>query len=269
MATVYGRIVLDGIEPVLYPAGIPIVGATLNVYLTGTTNPATIYANPNGSGSPLANPQTSDSAGRFYAQSTTLWADQSQGYDLVVAYPAGGSTPYSNVFALGPAVNTSGFLQNPNVALTGVPTAPTPAANNVSSDIATTQFVANALALAVTAPLPYAVDTGAPNAYVVMLSAGITAYEPGLAFNMEVGSGNTNTTASTVNVNGLGAKNITYQGVDVTAGFLTEGQIALMVYDGTEFQLNNATEGSLVTANYAVPGHHFVRCVPFNRGRRI
>lgn len=142
--TTFGRIVLDGIEPVIYPAGQPIVGATLQVYITGGTTPASIFADSLGA-TAITNPQTSDSAGRFYAQSTTIWADESQGYDLLVTYPAGGSTSYTGVYTLGAPVNTSGFLANPNVALTGVPTAPTAAVNNASSQIATTQFVQNAL----------------------------------------------------------------------------------------------------------------------------
>ena len=56
MSVSYGRIVLDGIEPVIYPEGIPIVGATLQVYIAGGTTPASIFADSLGA-TPIANPQ--------------------------------------------------------------------------------------------------------------------------------------------------------------------------------------------------------------------
>ncbi len=142
MAT-FGRIVLDGIEPVSYPAGLPIVGATLTINITGA-GLATIYADHLGA-TPILNPQTSDSAGRFYAQATTIWADMANAYDLVVTYPAGGSTTYPNVYPLGAPVNTSGFITNPNANLTGIPTATTASLGTATSQLATTAFVQNAI----------------------------------------------------------------------------------------------------------------------------
>ncbi len=145
--TTYGRIILPLTEPVLTASVAPAVGSTLTIYSTGTTTPANIYADSLGV-TPLANPQTADAAGRFYLESTEIWADNSVAYDAVLLIlPDGQTISYEGFWTLGPPVNTSGFLQNPNVMLTGVPTAPTPAANDSSSKIATTAFVQAALAI--------------------------------------------------------------------------------------------------------------------------
>ena len=140
-----GRLILPATDPVFTSGGLLNVGATLAVYNTGTNTLANIYAEPT-LVTPLQNPQTSNSAGRFYTQSTQICADQSAAYDVVLTLTDGETFTYTALYVVGPPVNTSGYLQNPNVALTGIPTAPTPAANDASSKIATTQFVQSALA---------------------------------------------------------------------------------------------------------------------------
>ncbi len=70
----------------------------------------------------------------------------------------------------------------------------------------------------------------------------LTAYAAGNEFVFVVGS--TNTTSVTLNVDGLGAKAITKDGTGaLTAGDLTAGDVALIVYDGTRFQLVSASYG--------------------------
>ena len=70
----------------------------------------------------------------------------------------------------------------------------------------------------------------------------LTAYAAGNEFVFVVGS--TNTTNVTLNVDGLGAKAITKDGTGaLTAGDLTAGDVALVVYDGTRFQLVSASYG--------------------------
>jgi len=83
----------------------------------------------------------------------------------------------------------------------------------------------------------YAADSGAANAYVVTLTAIPTAYSAGLSFRMKAAY--TNTGASTVNVNGLGAKSITTSsGTAIAADDIVVGGIYQLVYDGANFQLN-------------------------------
>ena len=112
-------------------------------------------------------------------------------------------------------------------ALTGTPTAPTPTATDRSTKIATTAFVQEQLGL-----IPYAVDTGAANAYVVMLSPAPTAYTDGMALAVKIA--NTSTGASIINVNMLGAQTILDSlGNAITAGGLKAGIIYSLRYNAT------------------------------------
>lgn len=83
----------------------------------------------------------------------------------------------------------------------------------------------------------YSLDTGVADAYVVTLVPAPTAYAAGMLLVMKVA--NNNTGACTVNVNGLGVKSIkkTHGGANPGAADLTAGDIVMLVYDGTNFQL--------------------------------
>lgn len=95
--------------------------------------------------------------------------------------------------------------------------------------------------------LNYAADTGAANAYVVALDPAPTAYVIGLAVDMV--TANANTTASTINVNGLGVKNIVQSdGSALTAGQIIANAVMSMRYDGTSFRLNAAVVTTAPTA---------------------
>ncbi len=80
-------------------------------------------------------------------------------------------------------------------------------------------------------------DTGAVNAYVITPTPAITAYASGQSFYFY--PANTNTAASTLNVSGLGTKAIQYGGQAIPANFLLTSVIARVIYDGTQFQLQN------------------------------
>jgi len=68
------------------------------------------------------------------------------------------------------------------------------------------------------------------------LNPALAAYTAGNAFYFVVGS--TNTGAMTINIDGLGVKDIRRLGsVALAAGDLVAGQVALIVYTGTNFQL--------------------------------
>jgi hypothetical protein len=68
------------------------------------------------------------------------------------------------------------------------------------------------------------------------VSPTLTAYTAGQIFSFVVGA--TNTAAVTLNIDGLGAKSVTRTGtVALVAGAMVTGQIALVEYDGTQFQL--------------------------------
>lgn len=68
------------------------------------------------------------------------------------------------------------------------------------------------------------------------VSPSLTAYTAGQIFSFVVGT--TNTGAVTLNIDGLGAKAVTRTGaIALVAGAMVTGQIALVEYDGTRFQL--------------------------------
>ena len=102
-----------------------------------------------------------------------------------------------------------------------------------------------------TLQIPYAITTGSANNYSVLLS-GVTSYYEGMAIAVKINVNNTG--ASTINVNGLGAKAIKKpNGSDVAAGNLKAGSIYSMRYNGTNFILQgsdaagNATPGDVLS----------------------
>lgn len=96
----------------------------------------------------------------------------------------------------------------------------------------------------------YSADTGAANAYVVTLSPVPAAYTTGMVINFK--AANANTGASTVNVNGLGTKNITKEGATaLAANDIVVGQLVTIIYDGTEFQITS-NSGNFVNAPAAL-----------------
>jgi hypothetical protein len=81
-------------------------------------------------------------------------------------------------------------------------------------------------------------SAGTANAQTLTVSPAITAYITGAVFNFTPGVANTG--ATTVAVSGLGTKNITKCGTTaLVANDLTTTAIAIILYDGTEFQLLN------------------------------
>jgi len=84
--------------------------------------------------------------------------------------------------------------------------------------------------------LPFAADTGAADAYVIALDPALSGYITGMPIFFK--AANTNTGASTLDINGLGTKSIKKStDVALAAGDIKAGQIVLVVYDGTNFQM--------------------------------
>lgn len=78
--------------------------------------------------------------------------------------------------------------------------------------------------------------------YTISFTPAVTSYASGQRFF--VNFTNANTGASTINVNGLGAKAITKNGTTaLEAGDIVAGQIHLLSYDGTQFQIVGGTAG--------------------------
>lgn len=92
----------------------------------------------------------------------------------------------------------------------------------------------------------HATDTGSADAYVIAPAPAITAYEAGQAFHFF--AVNANTGASTLNVNGLGAKAIQRIGVALSSDDIGAGDLVHVIYDGTQFQL------PVIPANLSLAG---------------
>lgn len=84
----------------------------------------------------------------------------------------------------------------------------------------------------------YAADTGTTNTFAVALAPAATAYAAGMTVTFKALHANTG--ASTINVNSLGAKSLKkVNGSALESGDIQVGQVATVVYDGTNFQLVN------------------------------
>jgi hypothetical protein len=84
--------------------------------------------------------------------------------------------------------------------------------------------------------LPYALDSGAADAYVVDLAPALTELILGMAIMFKAGHANTG--ASTLNVNGLGIKPIKKSvTLALEAGDIVVGQLIQVSYDGANFQI--------------------------------
>jgi len=99
---------------------------------------------------------------------------------------------------------------------------------------------------------------GGTTAYTLTLTPALTAYVAGQRFFIKMNA--TNTGASTLNVNGLGAKTIKkFTGTDVASGDLLINSIVELVYDGTNLLILSTTspyqflttKGDLIVATAA------------------
>ncbi len=82
----------------------------------------------------------------------------------------------------------------------------------------------------------YKADTGTANTYVITPVPAITGYTNGQTFSFKATNANTGT--STLAVSGLAAKTIKLPtGSNVTSGDIIAGQIVVVEYDGTNFQM--------------------------------
>ena len=81
--------------------------------------------------------------------------------------------------------------------------------------------------------IPFDQAAGATNAYTVTYSPVPVAYTEGMQISFATNAANTG--AATINVNGLGAKNLFRDGAALESGDLVANQYVRAVYDGTQF----------------------------------
>lgn len=97
-------------------------------------------------------------------------------------------------------------------------------------------------------PTAYGVDTGTANVYVLTLSTAPAKYATGQLYSFK--ASNSNTTSSTIAINGLTATAIVnIDGTSLSANAIVSGDIYLLQYDGTSFRILNAPSAQ---SNYQV-----------------
>jgi len=77
------------------------------------------------------------------------------------------------------------------------------------------------------------------NTITLAASRTMTAYAQGDLYTFKAGG--TNTGATTINVDSLGAKDVQFNGAALVGGEIVSGLMYTVVYDGTQFQLLNAS----------------------------
>ena len=108
--------------------------------------------------------------------------------------------------------------------------------NNIPMLDADLAFLLNSFNDSAAGWINYATDSGSVNSYVVTLSPAPSAYVAGMSLAFV--PANTNTGASTINVNSLGSVAIvTQSAAALTAGQLPSGTVSILVYDGTRFRI--------------------------------
>ncbi len=169
--------------------------------------------------------------------------------------------PFTNIF-LGTVANeaasfnTSNLSTNRTINLpdaTSTPVRDCPAVTNkfmTAEAVATGTCSQSFISASAATPPSYVADSGAVNAYVATLSPAIASYSAGLVVRFLPANANT-TTNPTLNVNSVGAATITKFGTSaLVANDLVTTQIAEVVYDGTDWELQNPnTVANVVTSS--------------------
>lgn len=195
---------------------VELTGGLLFVYLAGTTTKTSVFTDSSGA-TAFPNPIILNSRGEPTVGGASLGIWLTSG----VAYK----------FVLSPSTDTD------------PPTNPIWTIDNVSSGGGSSGTAAGIQTIS---------DTGAVNALAVALSPAPVSYALGISFIVKIA--NSTTGATTINVNGLGAKNVTFNGSSLATGALMANQVYLMAYDGTTFEVLSVLAASgWVTSAYLAP----------------
>lgn len=123
-------------------------------------------------------------------------------------------------------------------AATAATSATSASASQTASAVSATAAAASAASIQPFDINQYAVATGT-NTYTATLSPVPGSYMTGMKVSLLIPSSNTG--AATINLNALGAKAVKNSGAALVGGEMQAGQTAEFTYDGTAFQLGNAT----------------------------
>lgn len=207
--------------------GDPVSGAQAYFYYTGTTTPESVYTDA-GLGTAHPHPLIADAYGVF----PEVFHAADHAIKVVVTDSLGGT-----LYTIDPVPITASAASAANVMFT-------PVSDNTATDVQ--QAIANNTVLAVANrdslanESQIAVTGGSGNNYTITSPEPITAYAIGQSFLVQFDRDNTS--AVTLNVDGVGAKAIKEYKYAATpsslvAGELLQHSVYRMVYDGTQFIL--------------------------------
>lgn len=208
--------------------GDPVSGALAYWYEAGTSTPLTVYTT-SALTTPHASPQVADANGVFtqiFVASGTAAKVDVKDPDTAASLPG---YPQDNVPISSSAASAASISFD---AVTGN------AADNVQDGIA--NVTADILAIENQAPIY--VTAGSSDAYTITTTTPITAYATGQTFRLRINRDNTG--AVTLNVDGVGAKDVqSYDSANsltaLASGQWQIGQIIDVTYDGTRFVQQN------------------------------
>ena len=135
-----------------------------------------------------------------------------------------------------------------NITVTGSSSVPTKAVTDNSTASASTAFVRSSQKFKELAVL----TTGTSSAYVLASSQGTTEYYFGQQFTVQVHVANANN--ATINVDGLGAKNLVFRNADgsysnVLTNDLTLNSVYILMYNGSNFEVLNRRQATSTEAS--------------------
>ena len=106
-----------------------------------------------------------------------------------------------------------------------------------------------------TSKIPYVISSGSANTYTASLSPAPSSYFEGMAVSVKINTSNTG--ASTLNLNSLGAKAIvTSLGDHVTVGDLPSGSSITLRYNGTHFRIISNSNKLRVNSTTGKPEYY-------------
>lgn len=104
----------------------------------------------------------------------------------------------------------------------------------------------------------YILDTGSPNVIVLTASPAISSYQTGQQFSFKISNSITSPTVS-LNINALGAKNVVRgNSSSPVVGDLISGQMIVVQYDGTNFQIQSDVSTTVAPTGTPVTGDTLV-----------
>lgn len=217
----------------------PLAGGTVTFVTTGTTTPATVYSDA-ACTIPAANPLTADASGRV----GQTWFPGGSVLDAIVKR-ANGTTveTISRVVRFGEsssAASGTSFLPASGIAATNVQDA----IEELADDIA---------AQSLTTAQRYATYGGTANAITLSSGASLSALVVGMAFRFRATA--TNTGATTINVDGLGAQScVTLGGVALPANYIRTDVETVAWWTGAAWVVDRIRAPGLSDTPYCTVG---------------